>query len=93
LFSPGMNMAIDRFAQVFRNPKPDLMALLEQSGGDANGVRGKSDASKKKARRDKAVRLRLGSSYVCYRYTGRLMRDFIGRHGEACRRITEAQRG
>ncbi|KAL1592660.1 transcription factor TFIIF complex subunit Tfg3 [Paraconiothyrium brasiliense] len=40
---------------VFRNPKPDLVALLEQSGSDANGVRGKSDASKKKARRDKAV--------------------------------------
>ncbi|KAL5403185.1 hypothetical protein PMIN06_005307 [Paraphaeosphaeria minitans] len=41
---------------VFRNPKPDLVALLEQSGGDANGVRGKTDSSKKKVRRDKAVR-------------------------------------
>lgn len=41
--------------QTFRNPKPDLVALLEQSGSDANGVRGKGDAGKKKARRDKAV--------------------------------------
>ncbi|KAG9204189.1 hypothetical protein B5807_03289 [Epicoccum nigrum] len=39
----------------FRNPKPELLALLQDSGSaDANGVRGK-DASKKKARRDKAV--------------------------------------
>ena len=42
-------------AQTFRNPKPELLALLQDSGSaDANGVRGK-DASKKKARRDKAV--------------------------------------
>ncbi|KAJ4305614.1 transcription factor TFIIF complex subunit Tfg3 [Kalmusia sp. IMI 367209] len=41
---------------VFRNPKPDLQALLEQSGSDANGVRGKGDAAKNnKKRRDKAV--------------------------------------
>ena len=41
----------------FRNPKPDLLALLAESGpaGDANGVRGKGDASKKKGRRDKNV--------------------------------------
>lgn len=41
----------------FRNPKPDLAALLEASGGDANGVRGpKGDAAKSgKKRRDKAV--------------------------------------
>lgn len=42
-------------AQTFRNPKPELLALLQDSGSaDANGVRGK-DSSKKKARRDKAV--------------------------------------
>lgn len=65
----------DQFAQVFRNPKPDLMALLEQSGGDANGVRGKSDASKKKARRDKAVRLA-----ICIRlgHIRRLIRNCAG---------------
>lgn len=41
--------------QTFKNPKPELLALLSDSGSaDANGVRGK-DASKKKARRDKAV--------------------------------------
>jgi transcription initiation factor IIF auxiliary subunit len=41
--------------QTFRNPKPELVALLAESGAaDANGVRGK-DASKKKARRDKNV--------------------------------------
>lgn len=42
----------------FRNPKPDLVALLAQTGstGDANGVRGKADAAKKKGRsRDKNV--------------------------------------
>jgi transcription initiation factor TFIID/TFIIF subunit len=42
----------------FRNPKPDLVALLAQSGptGDSNGVRGKGDAAKKKGRsRDKNV--------------------------------------
>jgi len=37
----------------FRNPKPDLITLLSQSGstGDANGVRGKGDAAKKKGGR------------------------------------------
>jgi hypothetical protein len=48
-------------SQTFRNPKPDLVALLEASGpaGDANGVRGsKGDAAKKKSRnRDKNVSL------------------------------------
>lgn len=41
----------------FRNPKPDLLAILQESGpaGDANGVRGKTDAAKKKGRRDKNV--------------------------------------
>ncbi|KAF2851815.1 transcription initiation factor-like protein subunit [Plenodomus tracheiphilus IPT5] len=39
----------------FRNPKPELLALLQETGAaDANGVRGK-DASKKKNRRDKNV--------------------------------------
>jgi hypothetical protein len=43
--------------QTFRNPKPDLVALLAESGpaGEANGVRGKGDATKKKGRRDKNV--------------------------------------
>jgi hypothetical protein len=57
------NCALDKHAlmklQTFRNPKPDLVALLEASGpaGDANGVRvGKGDAAKKKSRnRDKNV--------------------------------------
>jgi transcription initiation factor IIF auxiliary subunit len=41
----------------FRNPKPDLLAILQESGpaGDANGVRGKTDPAKKKGRRDKNV--------------------------------------
>jgi len=39
----------------FRNPKPELLAILQESGpADANGVRNK-DASKKKNRRDKNV--------------------------------------
>ncbi|KAF2122922.1 transcription initiation factor TFIID subunit 14 [Lophiotrema nucula] len=40
----------------FRNPRPDLVTMLAESGpaGDANGVRGKGDA-KKKARKDKNV--------------------------------------
>jgi len=39
----------------FRNPKPELLALLQESGSaDANGIRGK-DAAKKKNRRDKNV--------------------------------------
>ena len=41
--------------QTFRNPKPELLALLVESGSaDANGVRGK-DATKKKNRKDKNV--------------------------------------
>lgn len=41
--------------QTFRNPKPELLALLQESGSaDANGIRGK-DATKKKNRRDKNV--------------------------------------
>jgi hypothetical protein len=41
--------------QTFRNPKPELLALLQESGAaDANGVRNK-DAAKKKNRRDKNV--------------------------------------
>jgi hypothetical protein len=53
-------------SQTFRNPKPDLVALLEASGpaSDANGVRGgKGDAAKKKNRnRDKNVSLVRGES-------------------------------
>lgn len=43
--------------QSFRNPKPELLALLEQSGpaGDANGVRGKGDAAKKKGKKNQTV--------------------------------------
>lgn len=39
----------------FRNPKPELLALLQESGSDANGVKGSKDAAKKKNRRDKNV--------------------------------------
>ncbi|CAI6332768.1 unnamed protein product [Periconia digitata] len=43
-------------AVTFRNPKPDLIALLESSGGaETNGARGAKDSSKKKGRRDKTV--------------------------------------
>jgi len=49
-------LCANRHAQTFRNPKPDLLTLLEQSGGsDANGVRAKGDATKKKSRREKNV--------------------------------------
>jgi len=42
-------------SQTFRNPKPELIALLQESGAaDANGVRTK-DAAKKKNKRDKNV--------------------------------------
>lgn len=37
----------------FRNPKPELLSLLQESGTAENGVR--KDASKKKGRRDKNV--------------------------------------
>jgi transcription initiation factor TFIID/TFIIF subunit len=41
--------------QTFRNPKPELLALLAESGpAEANGMRNK-DAAKKKSRRDKNV--------------------------------------
>ncbi|KAF2269916.1 SAS complex, SAS5 subunit/transcription initiation factor IID, subunit 14 [Lojkania enalia] len=41
----------------FRNPRPELVALLAESGpaGAENGVRGKGDAAKKKGRKDKNV--------------------------------------
>ncbi|KAF2278658.1 putative Ran-specific GTPase-activating protein 1 [Westerdykella ornata] len=40
----------------FKNPKPELLALLAESGpAGENGVRGKGDAGKKKGRRDKNV--------------------------------------
>jgi transcription initiation factor IIF auxiliary subunit len=47
---------LTRCIQTFRNPKPELLSLLQESGpaGDANGVRSK-DAGKKKNRRDKTV--------------------------------------
>lgn len=57
-----LNFQAERYEAVhtvtFRNPKPDLLALLEASGpaGDANGVRGaKGGADKKKRNRDKNV--------------------------------------
>lgn len=41
--------------QTFRNPKPELLALLAESGSaEANGMRNK-DAAKKKSRKDKNV--------------------------------------
>ncbi|PVI01059.1 transcription initiation factor TFIID subunit 14 [Periconia macrospinosa] len=40
----------------FRNPKPDLVTLLEASGTETNGARGGAkDAGKKKGRKDKNV--------------------------------------
>ncbi|KAF1983224.1 SAS complex, SAS5 subunit/transcription initiation factor IID, subunit 14 [Aulographum hederae CBS 113979] len=42
----------------FKNPKPDLIAALQESGsvGGENGVRGKgADAGKKKSRKDRTV--------------------------------------
>ncbi|KAF2199551.1 SAS complex, SAS5 subunit/transcription initiation factor IID, subunit 14 [Delitschia confertaspora ATCC 74209] len=41
----------------FRNPKPDLLEILRESGsgGDENGVRGKGDPRKKGNRKDKNV--------------------------------------
>lgn len=45
--------------QTFRNPRPELLVALQESGpaGDANGVRGKVDSAKKKGR---------GNKNVCY---------------------------
>lgn len=54
-FAPDTVRTLTSLRQTFRNPKPELLALLQDSGSaDANGVRGK-DASKIKKRRDKAV--------------------------------------
>ncbi|KAF2748894.1 hypothetical protein M011DRAFT_493650 [Sporormia fimetaria CBS 119925] len=55
-----LNFAQERYEAkhtiTFRNPKPDLVALLQESGpSDVNGVRGKADAAKKKGRREKNV--------------------------------------
>ncbi len=44
--------------QTFRNPKPELLALLRESGpaGDENGVKVKrEEPAKKKSRKDKNV--------------------------------------
>lgn len=46
--------------QTFKNPKPELMERLRQSGpvpGDANGVTPSKEAAKKKGRKDKSVSL------------------------------------
>lgn len=45
--------------QTFKNPRPELVSLLAETGapGDANGVRGKNDAAKKNRKRDKNVSL------------------------------------
>jgi transcription initiation factor IIF auxiliary subunit len=48
-------MANKVYYQTFKNPRPELLALLAESGAaDANGVRSK-DAAKKKNKRDKNV--------------------------------------
>ncbi|KAF2817214.1 transcription initiation factor-like protein subunit [Mytilinidion resinicola] len=41
----------------FRNPKPELLAALRESGpaGDENGVRGRKDDPRKKSRKEKNV--------------------------------------
>ncbi len=44
--------------QVFKNPKPALLAILKESGpvpGDTNGVKGRDESAKKKKRPDKGV--------------------------------------
>ena len=44
--------------QVFKNPKPALLAILKESGpvpGDANGVKAREESAKKKKRPDKGV--------------------------------------
>ena len=44
--------------QVFKNPKPALLAILKESGsvpGDANGVKARDESAKKKKRPDKGV--------------------------------------
>ena len=46
--------------QVFKNPKPALLAILKESGpvpGDANGVKAREESAKKKKRPDKGVSL------------------------------------
>ena len=46
--------------QVFKNPKPALLAILKESGpvpGDANGVKARDESAKKKKRPDKGVSL------------------------------------
>lgn len=46
------------FEQVFKNPKPALLAILKESGplpGDANGVKARDESAKKKKRPDKGV--------------------------------------
>ena len=47
-----------RLGQVFKNPKPALLAILKESGpvpGDANGVKARDESAKKKKRPDKGV--------------------------------------
>ena len=47
-----------RFLQVFKNPKPALLAILKDSGpvpGDSNGVKARDESAKKKKRPDKGV--------------------------------------
>lgn len=44
--------------QVFKNPKPALLAILKESGpvpGDANGIKARDESAKKKKRPDKGV--------------------------------------
>ena len=47
-----------RLVQIFKNPKPALLAILKESGpvpGDANGVKARDESAKKKKRPDKGV--------------------------------------
>lgn len=58
---------LTRLIQTFKNPKPELMALLRESGpvpGDENGAKaGKADAAKKK-KSNKTVRSRNGLAWM-----------------------------
>lgn len=53
----GGTSSTDDTHQTFRNPKPDLLALLRESGpaGDENGIKGKP--ASKKNKKEKTVRI------------------------------------
>ncbi|KAF2838299.1 SAS complex, SAS5 subunit/transcription initiation factor IID, subunit 14 [Patellaria atrata CBS 101060] len=60
-FTHDLNFQKERYEAVhsitFRNPKPDLVAILKESGGggDENGVKKGADSARKKSRKDKNV--------------------------------------